>query len=615
MSSIYNNPYFHDNVYGHAVHLLKKHGNSTGVHLDIGCNRGPIAEPIRDQIGRNYIGFDISETALAQLNERGFETARIDLSDIDEAERIIKLQLAGREIASISILDTLEHLADPSAVAAMLRKLANDHAAPLVVSVPNIAHRDIGFKLAFGRWDYTATGLMDHTHLRGFTADELSRVMNSSGWHLVDQHNVHANMSDQHFPEFHPAVAHASSLNIFLSSLRDQVDTTASVNQFVGLYLAGHVTQPLAYTDQTEQQRPFLSVVTRTQGRRLDTLRDVLLCLSAQTCQSFEVLLIGHRLNPDIARKVERVIEDTNEEMRSKIRFIKVHEGNRTRPLNVGFEEARGEYVAILDDDDIVLGHWVQEFFDLATKMPGRVLRSGVVAQTWKQVRPGYSSTSVRAVSGMQADFATHFDFFQHLIQNQTPPVSMAIPRCSFQELGIRFDESLTTTEDWDFLMRTANVCGAISSSEITSIYRKWDGGESSFTVHTVDEWRSNHHAIWRKLDLMPLLLEKGSATRIRHLVEDWNQRNGRSSAVIGDPQLDGERYANALREDVHNMLNSATWRAGGPLRFVAGIFGRSFTYPRLWAMSARQLEQYQAEVRGSRSWRIVQRAKRLIRR
>ncbi|MCP3043457.1 methyltransferase domain-containing protein [Xanthomonas euvesicatoria] len=615
MSSIYNNPYFHDNVYGHTVQLLKRHGNASGVHLDIGCNLGPIAEPIRDEIGRAYIGFDISEAALADLDKRGFETARIDLSDVDEAEKIIKSCLDGREIASISILDTLEHLSEPAAVATMLRKLANDHAAPLVVSVPNIAHRDIGFKLAFGRWDYTATGLMDHTHLRGFTADELSRVMNGSGWHLVDQHNVYANVSDQHFPQFHPAVAHASSLNVFLSTLRDKVDSNATVNQFVGLYLAGHITRHLLYIDQAEQKRPFLTIVTRTQGRRLDTLRDVLLCLSAQTCQDFEALIIGHKLSAEVSLQVERVIEDTNEEMRRKVRFVKVHEGNRTRPLNVGFEQARGEYIAILDDDDIVLGHWVEEFYNLATKLPGRVLRSGVVAQTWKQVRPSYGSTSVRAVSGMQADFAPDFDFLQHLIQNQTPPVSMAVPRCSFQELGIRFDESLSTTEDWDFLMRTANICGATSSSEITSIYRKWDGGESSFTVHTLDEWRSNHHAIWRKLDLMPLLLEKGSATRIRHLVEDWNQRNGRSPALLGDPQLDGDRYANALREDIHGILNSATWKAGAPLRFFASLLGRPFIYPRLWAMSAPQLEQYQDEIRRSRSWRIVQKVKRLLRR
>lgn len=613
MSSIYDNPYFHDNVYGHAVKLLRDHGRAEGIHLDIGCNLGPIAEPIRDELQRTYVGFDIDEGALANLAGRGFETARIDLSDVEAAEQVIRNALAGRKVASLSILDTLEHLGRPDETVAMLYRIAKDHAAPLVVSVPNIAHRDIGFKLSFGLWDYTAAGLMDYTHLHGFNARELARVMSSAGWHLTQSNDVHTNISDQHFPRYHPAIAQASALNNFLSQLRDDVDDTASINQFVGLYLAGHNAGPLRYEHPDDSAAPFLTIVTRTQGRRLDTLRDVLLCLSAQTSQSFELLVIGHKLEPEIARKVERVIDDTHEDMRRKIRFIKVHDGNRTRPLNVGFESARGQYIAILDDDDIVLGHWVEQFQELAQKNPGRLLRAGVVAQDWKPVSPNFGSRSVRATGGMQANYPSEFDLFQHLVQNQTPPVSMAVPRCAFQDLGIRFDESLTTTEDWDFLLRTVNVCGATSVAEITSIYRQWQVGESSFTVHSAEEWRSNHHAIWRKLDRMPLLLERGSATRIRHLVEDWNLRHGHGTVSAGEVGLDGERYANALREQIHNMLHSVTWRVSAPLRWPRTFLGRPFTHPMLWAMSAAELERYRMQLQRTRSWRLMQRLKHFL--
>lgn len=613
MSSAYDNPYFHDNVYGHAVKLLREHGRSDGVHLDIGCNLGAVAEPVRDELGRTYVGFDIDTEALEALASRGFETARLDLFDVAAAEQTILSVLADRPVASISILDVLEHVQQPAAVVAMLGRIARTHGAPLVVSVPNIAHRDIGFKLAFGLWDYTATGLMDHTHLHGFNGPELARIMNSAGWHLAESNDVSVNISDQHFPRFHPAVAQGTSINLFLSRLRDDVDNYGAVNQFVGLYLQGHSVGELEYRNADDSTVPFLSIVTRTQGRRLDTLRDVLLCLSAQTCQSFELLVVGHKVEADVARRIERVIDDTHEHMRNKIRFIKVHDGNRTRPLNVGFEHARGQYIAILDDDDIVLGHWVEEFKALATKNPGRVLRSGVVAQKWKPVSPSFGSTSVRATGGMQPDYPSEFDFFQHLIQNYTPPVSMAVPRCGFQDLGIRFDESLTTTEDWDFLMRMVNVCGAASDAEITSIYRQWQTGESSFTVHSSEEWRSNHHAIWRKLDLMPLLLERGSATRIRHLVEDWNRRHGHSQTISSDPQLEAERYATHLRSDILNMLNSTTWRATAPLRWPSTVLGRPFQIPALWEMNTPELEQYRRSIVNSRSWRVVRRLSRML--
>ena len=39
--------------------------------------------------------------------------------------------------------------------------------------------------------------------------------------------------------------------------------------------------------------RPFLSVITRTQGRRPDRLREMLLSLAAQTDEDFELLLVG----------------------------------------------------------------------------------------------------------------------------------------------------------------------------------------------------------------------------------------------------------------------------------------------------------------------------------
>ena len=178
----YDNPYFHDNVYGHVISLLSAHGeNRDGLHIDIGCSLGPIAEHVRDELGRSYIGLDIDADALAQLGARGFQTQTLDLSDTDAAQATLERLIGERKVASMSIIDTLEHVAEPEQVVAMLRRISEAHCAPLVVSVPNVAHRDVGFKLAFGRWDYTLTGLLDHTHLRGFTRASLQAMMRGAG--------------------------------------------------------------------------------------------------------------------------------------------------------------------------------------------------------------------------------------------------------------------------------------------------------------------------------------------------------------------------------------------------------------------------------------------------
>ncbi|NID15765.1 methyltransferase domain-containing protein [Luteibacter yeojuensis] len=612
--ALYENPFHHDNVYGHVVTLLSKHtAGATGLHLDFGCNVGPIAESIRDDLAREYIGFDIDEDALQILRGRGFDAHRADLTRVEETEQQILKLVAGRSVASISIIDTLEHLPNGPDVLSMLRRIAASHNASLVTSVPNVAHRDVGFKLAFGKWDYTPKGLLDYTHVHFFTEDGLRAMMNQAGWHETASHDVFVEISDQHFPANHPAIATSSSLHRFLGTLRASIDSNDRVNQFIRLWLPGPSKGRGHVRHEEAKPRPFLTVVTRTQGRRLDTLRDVLLCLSAQSDPDFEVCVIGHKLTESGRLAVERIIEDTNSDLRHRIRLIKIDSGNRTRPLNVGFREARGEYVAILDDDDVVLGHWVEEFKKLADKAPGTVLRAANVAQLWQPVRTSVGTQAVRAVGSPRLCYPTKFDYLDHLIENATPPVSLAFPRSAFADLRIEFDESLTTTEDWDFLMRTVAVCGTSSSDEITSIYRQWDGAESSFTVHTKQEWLDNHHAIWRKLDAIPLLLPEGSAAKIRRLLSDYHARHGGRRGPAPDALHETEQYEDCLREEIHGLLHSRSWQITAPLRFISIVLGRRNGFPMLWAMNGQELEATKTAILTSRSMRVAAKIKRLL--
>lgn len=615
--NIYDSPFFHDNVYGHALKLLEKTSSgSEGVHVDIGCSYARIAEKVRDELNREYCGFDIDEVALEDLSTRGFETAKIDLSRPADVLRIVSEIVGSRKIASISMLDTLEHMTNPEEVVKLVREIASSNQCPVVISVPNFAHRDVGFKLAFGRWDYTEKGILDRTHFRVFTNENFSRLMANAGLHEIDRYDVQMELSDQNFPAYHPALAASTPLHTFLNGLRENVDGYAATNQFVRVYLPGPVSK--IETD-SPVKRPFLTVVTRTQGRRLDTLRDVLLCLSAQTSEDFEVVVVGHKLSKSNKLLVERVIEDCFDGFRSKVRLVLVDKGNRTEPLNVGFSSANGDYIAILDDDDIVMANWVEAFHNLAIKYPGRVLRSSTVAQQWVPVQTLHSTTAVRAVGGMEKRYPSNFDYFTHLIENSTPPVSLAFPADCFNHIGIKFDASLSTTEDWDFFMRTASVCGVGSSAEITSIYRQWYTGESSFTIHSPTEWMANHHAIWKKLDEFPILLDAGSSTRIRNLVSFWlsNQPDANKDNVNLDrlphPELEHEAYKNALRLQIHQRLHSRAWRLTYPMRLLGVLIGRKHSFPMLWAMDAGSLETLNNSIQNSSSMKVSRKIKSFI--
>ena len=66
----------------------------------------------------------------------------------------------------------------------------------------------------------------------------------------------------------------------------------------------------------------FLSVIIRTQGKREQGLREALLCLQAQECQDFEILLIAHKADEEHGKLIKEILEDQEEEFRKKIRFF-----------------------------------------------------------------------------------------------------------------------------------------------------------------------------------------------------------------------------------------------------------------------------------------------------
>ncbi len=65
-------------------------------------------------------------------------------------EAHLRTVLAGRPLASVSILDGLEHLVEGHHVLAAISNLIAEHRALCVLSVPNVTHLDVGIKALLG---------------------------------------------------------------------------------------------------------------------------------------------------------------------------------------------------------------------------------------------------------------------------------------------------------------------------------------------------------------------------------------------------------------------------------------------------------------------------------
>ena len=269
---------------------------------------------------------------------------------------------------------------------------------------------------------------------------------------------------------------------------------------------------------------PFLSIVTRTQGRRLLCLEDVLTCLAGQTDLDFEVLLMCHRTSAEEQAAVEAVVAAVPAWLRDAVRVLRVDRPGRAAPLNEGFAAARGRYVVALDDDDTVLSHYVATFRSAARQHEGRLLRAVAVRQ---DVVPVGADASLRAVSvgDPYREWPLDFVLVDHLSDNYSPIMTVAFPRGAVHDLGLRFDESLDTNEDWEYVVRCAALLGAVSIREITSVYRWWLHTGSSRDVHSEAEWDAARSRVQAAFAESVLLLQPEETHRLVVLVERLRRR------------------------------------------------------------------------------------------
>lgn len=304
------------------------------------------------------------------------------------------------------------------------------------------------------------------------------------------------------------------------------------------------------FGSQPDESRPFLSVLLRTQGNRIETFKDAILCLAAQTDEDFEVIVLVHNADDDGTEGVKVAVAQQPASFVERIRIIEVSGGTRGTPLNEGLRLANGSYIAVYDDDDLIFANWVEEFHLMAADAGGRALRAltavqGLSPGTWPNGQSGFHTSSWPA-----ADYAKKFDLLEHFRVNHSPFMSLAFPSVVFSRLGVTFDERLDVCEDWDIILRAALFCGVEDVPALTSIYRRWEAGNSSYTDHSTSSWIASETRVVSKMNSRPIVLPPGAVEQIRLLLED--------------------------REDYRRLVESRAWRLARPLRGAVRVAAKA---------------------------------------
>jgi 2-polyprenyl-3-methyl-5-hydroxy-6-metoxy-1,4-benzoquinol methylase len=148
--------------------------------LDIGCGSGALGMKIKEREPRAIVyGIDNSKDAAVLAQKR---LNRFYLIDLDNEA----LPYFDNQFDLIILGDVLEHLKSPDIFLGAIRQYLKPEGS-ILLSVPNIAHMSIRKKLLLGRFEYTETGIIDRTHLRFFTYDTITRLIDACGFQIAER--------------------------------------------------------------------------------------------------------------------------------------------------------------------------------------------------------------------------------------------------------------------------------------------------------------------------------------------------------------------------------------------------------------------------------------------
>jgi len=159
-------------------YMVEMIGSNKNV-LDVGCATGYLAKTLQ-AFGNSVTGVEYDAEAAERARKY---TDKVIVADLDHVD--LTAALPGQTFDVIVFGDVLEHLRDPLPPLRQARSML----APggyIVISIPNVAHGDVRMSLLLGRFTYRNLGLLDTTHLRFFTRQNLRELLDDAGLVAVE---------------------------------------------------------------------------------------------------------------------------------------------------------------------------------------------------------------------------------------------------------------------------------------------------------------------------------------------------------------------------------------------------------------------------------------------
>jgi len=338
----------------------------------------------------------------------------------------------------------------------------------------------------------------------------------------------------------------------------------------------------------------LVSVLVRSMNQA--ELRVALQSVEQQTYPNIEIVLV------DAGGKGL----DDYSDLALRTRVRKVADGvarNRPAAANAALQQADGEFMLFLDEDD-----WIAP--EHISNLVGQLTRN-------TDVIVAYSSTQLVTPTGSPFGEPLRIEFNQARLQRDNfIPIHAALFRQSAVAAGCLFDESLDIFEDWDFWLQLSRHGRFLHVDELTAFYRQ-GGGSATASQPPATRYQQGHPiaqarasvfqkwlGVWNGSDINQMLgsveqpaVVKQLQDEVRELtreVQRLNQQVHKSNQLLNrkDAELqDARTHIARLSSDIQMFHASFSWRLTQPVRALKRV---------LVGLGASEIKQRLLRVRGN---------------
>jgi GT2 family glycosyltransferase len=239
---------------------------------------------------------------------------------------------------------------------------------------------------------------------------------------------------------------------------------------------------------------PKISIITAAYNH-VNFVRQSVDSALAQTYRDFEHIIVDDGSTDGTA--------DVLKSFGDKIRYIRQENRGAHAAINVGIRASSGEYVAILDSDDV----WLPNKLERQMKVFERNPEAGLVYSLAYAIDSEGRLVEAEKIVGEPLTCPNHA-FEELALKSPIPALTAIFRRRSVDEVGL-FDESLKAVADWELWLRIADKWPVFCIPEPLALYRI----HSNNTTHLL-------RRTGRIFEEMLLALEKASPSFSRRARE-----------------------------------------------------------------------------------------------